>query len=159
MSNREFHTVSSPVGQITLGATDSHLVSLDIDGQSPTFHNPEHPILKQAARELAQYFEGVRNTFEVPVRLSGTPFQEAIWRTLAGIPYGETVSYGELGQLAGFPGSARAVGGAVGANPLPIIVPCHRVLGVTKKITGYSSGQGIPTKEILLRLENISYAA
>lgn len=159
MPNLEFHTISSPVGQITLGATDSHLVSLDIDGQTPSVDHPEHPILTQAARELTQYFEGSRSTFGVPVRLSGTPFQEAIWRCLTGISYGETISYGELGRLAGFPGSARAVGGAVGANPIPIIVPCHRVLGVTKRITGYSGGQGIPTKEILLHLENISYAA
>ncbi|HEV8013826.1 MAG TPA: methylated-DNA--[protein]-cysteine S-methyltransferase, partial [Pontimonas sp.] len=100
---------------------------------------------------------GTRTTFDLPLKAEGTAFQQSIWKALQDIPHGQTTSYGKLGSAVGKPGSARAVGGAVGANPLPIVIPCHRVLASDRRITGYSGGEGIPTKEKLLDLEKISY--
>lgn len=114
-------------------------------------------VLAHASTQLGEYFAGVRHTFDLPLAWSGTPFQEAIWRTLSTIPFGQTLTYDELGQKAGVGRAPRAVGGAVGRNPLPIIVPCHRVLGASGTITGYSAGEGIPTKEKLLRHEGIAF--
>lgn len=114
---------------------------------------------RQAVAELAEYFAGSRQVFDLPVALEGTPFQQRIWAELLQIPYGQLSSYGLLAAGAGNPAASRAVGGAVGANPVPIIVPCHRILASDGRITGYSGGQGIPTKRILLELEGISYKA
>lgn len=152
------HTVSSPLGPLTLTADESHLVALDFPGTlaATTDGAPNHPVLAQAVRELAEYFQGSRREFHTPVLLEGTPFQRSIWRALQDIPHGQTLSYGELGRRAGHPGSARAVGGAVGSNPIPIIVPCHRVMGASGAITGYSGGDGVSTKKALLRLEGVA---
>ena len=109
----------------------------------------------RAAAELNGYFQGITKSFSVETELIGTGFQKAVWAEIAKIDYGKTVSYSEIAAAIGKPGAARAVGGAVGANPIPIIVPCHRVMGSTGKITGYSGGAGIPTKEFLLKLEGI----
>ena len=100
-----------------------------------------------------------RTDFDVPVRLSGTPFQQAVWAELERLGWGEATSYGALAAAVGKPGSARAIGGAVGANPIPIIVGCHRVLASDGRITGYSGGDGIPTKLWLLGHERIGFAA
>lgn len=114
-------------------------------------------VLATAASQLNEYFAGTRTSFDLPVAWEGTAFQQAIWRELQSIPFGTSVTYQELGESAGVGKAPRAVGGAVGKNPVPIIVPCHRVLGASRKITGYSGGEGIPTKERLLALEGISY--
>jgi methylated-DNA-[protein]-cysteine S-methyltransferase len=129
-------------------------------GRLPHDGLPEkpNPVLDEAVLQLDQYFSGDRKTFDVPVRLEGTPFQLAIWQQLSRLGWGEFVSYGELGAAAGRPGSGRAVGGAVGANPIPIIVGCHRILASSGKITGYSGGSGIPTKVWLLDHESIGHS-
>jgi methylated-DNA-[protein]-cysteine S-methyltransferase len=114
-------------------------------------------VLDAAAAQLTEYFQGTRTTFDLPVSWSGTAFQEAIWAKLQSVPFGSSVTYQELGRAAGVGMAPRAVGGAVGRNPIPIIVPCHRVLGADKKITGYSAGEGITTKKKLLELEGISH--
>lgn len=152
---RTTHTFPSPVGDITLWLEGNALARLTIhDGPAAAAATtPEHPVLADIVAQLAEYFAGHRQSFDVPLALRGTTFQEDIWNTLVDIPYGHTRSYGELGARAGHPGSARAVGGAVGANPVPIIVPCHRVMGKDGAITGYSGGSGIPTKQWLLRME------
>jgi methylated-DNA-[protein]-cysteine S-methyltransferase len=105
----------------------------------------------------SEYFAGHRHDFDLPVSLAGTAFQLAVWEQLVDLEYGEVVSYGELGMATGRATAGRAVGGAVGANPIPIIVPCHRVLGSDGRITGYSGGDGIPTKAWLLEHEGISH--
>ncbi len=109
--------------------------------------------MQQAADELRRYFAGERVQFSCPLDLHGTPFQLMVWRELQQIPYGETRSYGEIAQAIGRPTASRAVGAANGANPVAIIVPCHRVIGSKGSLTGY--GGGLPTKAWLLSLEGI----
>ncbi|HEV8012977.1 MAG TPA: methylated-DNA--[protein]-cysteine S-methyltransferase [Pontimonas sp.] len=148
-------TVDSPLGPLALTSDGEFLIGLDIGKRVP--HPSSDPVIELATRQLDEYFAGTRTTFDLPLKAQGTAFQQSIWKALQGIPHGQTTSYGELGRAVGKPGSARAVGGAVGANPLPIVIPCHRVLASDRRITGYSGGEGIPTKEKLLGLENISY--
>lgn len=111
----------------------------------------EVPPLKQAMEELRRYFAGEYVQFSCPLDLHGTPFQIKVWEALFRIPYGETRTYGELARTLGYPNAARAVGAANGANPIAIIVPCHRVIGSNGSLTGY--GGGLETKEWLLALE------
>jgi methylated-DNA-[protein]-cysteine S-methyltransferase len=105
----------------------------------------------EAIRQLREYFAGKRTGFDLPLAPKGTDFQRAVWRQLQEIPYGETISYGELARRVGNPKAARAVGSANGSNPLPIVIPCHRVIAGDGSIGGF--GGGLPTKEILLALE------
>ena len=145
-------TVDSPIGTITLIADDEALVEVRfpkegwrVDGAVP---DPDHPVLRQAAQELTEYFDGERTDFGVPLDPRGTAFQLSAWEALRTIPYGETVSYGEQAKRLGDVGKARAVGAANGRNPLPIIVPCHRVIGSNGHLTGF--GGGIESKAWLL---------
>jgi len=105
----------------------------------------------EAGRQLREYFEGRRQEFDLPLAPEGTTFQRAVWRCLQEIPYGETISYGELARRVGNPAASRAVGAANGRNPIPIVIPCHRVIGASGKLTGF--GGGLPIKEALLALE------
>jgi methylated-DNA-[protein]-cysteine S-methyltransferase len=104
-----------------------------------------------AAKQLKEYFAGKRADFDLPLAPEGTEFQRTVWRSLQDIPYGETISYGELAKRVGNPKASRAVGAANGQNPIPIVIPCHRVIGANGKLTGF--GGGLPTKEKLLALE------
>ncbi len=112
----------------------------------------------RAVGQLEEYFAGHRRDFDLPISLAGTAFQLAVWEQLVALDWGEVISYGDLGQATGRATAGRAVGGAVGANPIPIIVPCHRVLGSDGRITGYSGGEGIPTKSWLLAHEGIAHS-
>ena len=151
--------VDSPIGRIELVGTDTAIVSLTIEraGHLPREADPElsNPVLDEAARQLAEYFAGTRHSFDLPLSPSGTAFQKAVWQQLSELAFGEVASYGDIGRATGRPSAARAVGGAIGANPIPIIVPCHRVLDSNGRITGYSGGNGIPTKSWLLDHEGI----
>jgi methylated-DNA-[protein]-cysteine S-methyltransferase len=109
--------------------------------------------LRQAARELGEYFAGKRRKFDVPLAPAGTPFQRAVWRAIAAVPFGSTINYTELARQAGFPGSARAAGTATGRNPLSIIIPCHRILGSNGSLTGYAGG--LHRKRALLEHEGV----
>jgi methylated-DNA-[protein]-cysteine S-methyltransferase len=160
MSSFSFATIDSPVGRLELVSNGEALERLAIEG-------PEYPlqhggragqpdaVIAQATGELAEYFAGTRRTFDVPVKLVGTAFQQAIWHELATLGFGETIGYAQLAARAGNPHAARAVGGAVGANPVAIIIPCHRVIAANGKLTGYSNGSGLETKIQLLKLEGI----
>lgn len=106
----------------------------------------------QAVAQLREYFAGERTAFDLPLALEGTPFQRAVWRKLQEIPYGETISYGELASRIGKPKASRAVGSANGANRIPIVIPCHRVIAAGGKLGGF--GGGLPVKEALLALES-----
>jgi methylated-DNA-[protein]-cysteine S-methyltransferase len=105
----------------------------------------------EAVRQLREYFAGLRTEFDLPLKPEGTPFQANVWRNLQEIPYGETISYGELARRVGNPNASRAVGAANGCNPIPIVIPCHRVIGSNGKLVGF--GGGLPIKEALLALE------
>lgn len=153
--------VDSPLGRILLLGDDEAVTLLEIESASG-FRSGEGEdaptaVLETAAAQLREYFAGERREFDVPVRLGGTAFQQAIWAELDAIPFGEVRSYGELGVATGRATAGRAVGGAVGANPVPLIVPCHRVLASDRRITGYSAGLGVPTKVWLLDHEGIAH--
>ena len=153
--------IGSPIGRIEVTADDTHVLSLAMerDGHLPHDALDENPneLLRRAATQLEEYFAGTRRDFDLPVRLVGTPFQQSVWAELNAIPWGGVLSYGEVGLSTGRPTAGRAVGGAVGANPVPIIVPCHRILASNRRITGYSGGNGVPTKQWLLAHEGIAY--
>ncbi len=153
--------LDSPIGRIEVVGDGTAIVSLAIerDGMLPHDELAERPdpITDRAIAQLAEYFDGTRHDFDVPVAPAGTAFQLAVWEQLVELQWGEVVSYGDLGHATGRATAGRAVGGAVGANPIPIIVPCHRVLGVDGRITGYSGGEGIPTKAWLLAHEGIPH--
>lgn len=163
MTNVFLIRLDSPIGRIEVVADDDAVTGLSIerDGVLPHDDSPERPnaVLERAGVELDEYFRGDRTDFDLPVRLEGTDFQRAVWAELARLGWGEAISYGSLAAAVGRPGSARAIGGAVGANPVPIIVGCHRVLASDGRITGYSGGEGVPTKLWLLGHERIGFAA
>ncbi len=151
-------TTPSPLGTLTLAASAQGLVGVWFGDQAhlptlapwPVQHN--HPVLLQTAQELQGYFAGTRQTFSVPLDLgTGTAFQQQVWQCLLAIAPGQTTSYGAISQRLGNPKAVRAVGGAVGRNPIGIIVPCHRVIGANGSLTGYAGG--LDRKVALLNLE------
>jgi methylated-DNA-[protein]-cysteine S-methyltransferase len=143
--------VDSPIGPLGVVATGSALAAVLFDGGrlSPEGRSP---VLAEARRQLDAYFDGELVEFDLPLDLHGTEFQRQCWLALATIPYGQTVSYGEQARRLGLgPDAARAVGAANGRNPLPIVLPCHRVIGADGSLTGF--GGGLPTKRFLLEHE------
>jgi methylated-DNA-[protein]-cysteine S-methyltransferase len=145
-------TIDSPVGLLGLEADDDGLTAVTFHPLADAPSPPTHPVLQQAADELAEYFAGRRTTFTVPLAWSrGTEFQRAVWRELTQIPYGQTWSYADVARRIGRPAAVRAVGAANGANPHAIIVPCHRVIGSDGSLTGY--GGGMERKTWLLQNE------
>ncbi len=152
----DYAWMDSPVGPL-LVAGDEAGVRYVLFGKGRAEVGPEPGWRENRARvagalgQLRAYFAGTLRRFDVPLAPEGTPFQQRVWRELLKIPYGETTSYGELARRIGSPNGSRAVGLANGANPISIIVPCHRVIGSTGKLTGY--GGGLKTKEWLLALE------
>jgi methylated-DNA-[protein]-cysteine S-methyltransferase len=149
----------SPVGKLKLIASDQGLVAVLWENDRPhrvrlseLVENPQHPILIETERQLTEYFAGKRQDFKVALDMRGTPFQRNVWEALLAIPFGETRSYGQLARQLGNPNATRAVGAANGRNPISIIVPCHRVIGSSGKLTGFAGG--LETKAHLLDLEN-----
>ncbi|HIW15540.1 MAG TPA: methylated-DNA--[protein]-cysteine S-methyltransferase [Firmicutes bacterium] len=145
-------TIKSPIGPLTLVEEGGALVQVVFDGDPVIAGREEDsPLLREAERQLAAYFAGHLQVFSLPLRTEGTPFQEKVWRALQQIPYGETRTYGELAASIGQPAAARAVGGANHRNPLPIVIPCHRVVAAHGGLGGY--GGGLDKKRWLLALE------
>jgi methylated-DNA-[protein]-cysteine S-methyltransferase len=151
-------THPSPVGELTLVASDAGLVAVlwpdDRPGRVPLpddVADGPHPVLEAAATQLAEFFAGTRTDFALPLAPAGTPFQRKVWDLLATVPHGTTTTYGELAAEVGGPSKARAVGAAVGRNPLSIVVPCHRVVGASGALTGFAGG--LPAKRWLLAHE------
>jgi methylated-DNA-[protein]-cysteine S-methyltransferase len=161
IDNDFFLQFTSPIGRIEVVSDGASITGLTIEhgGALPRDNRPplSNPVLAQAQTQLAEYFAGTRKDFALPLQLTGTLFQQEIWTQLQRLPWGIVTSYGELGATTGRPAAGRAVGGAVGANPIPLLVPCHRVLASNARITGYSGGEGIPTKVWLLEHEDIAY--
>jgi methylated-DNA-[protein]-cysteine S-methyltransferase len=151
-------TYDSPMGTMLLAASDRGLAGVWFVGQrhgpdsSGWRADPEHPVLRQAIAQLTAYFAGERVDFDLPLDLqAGTPFQQSVWDALRSIPRGGTTSYADLARRLGRPQAARAIGAAVGRNPVSIVVPCHRVLGTGGALTGYAGG--LERKTALLQLE------
>ncbi|MFG2309996.1 methylated-DNA--[protein]-cysteine S-methyltransferase [Streptomyces sp. NPDC048566] len=154
---KRHHVIDSPYGPLTLVADDGVLAGLYMAGQrhrpaQETFGERDDTILGEVTEQLDAYFAGESRRFTVPLRLTGTPFQRAVWKQLQAIPYGRTRTYGELAEALGNPGASRAVGLANGRNPVGIIVPCHRVVGADGALTGY--GGGLDRKQRLLDFES-----
>jgi methylated-DNA-[protein]-cysteine S-methyltransferase len=151
--------IDTPLGKLLATAEDDRLTGLYFDGQAhaptPRAEWKEEKagagLFEQCARQVGEYLGGKRHAFELPLAPAGTEFQQRVWREIARIPFGETLTYAELARRAGAPGSARAAGAATGRNPLSIVVPCHRVVGAAGALTGYAGG--IERKERLLALE------
>jgi methylated-DNA-[protein]-cysteine S-methyltransferase len=153
-----FKTMPSPVGKLRLVASDQGLAAIlwEKDDpkrvrQLPASEDKGHPILLETECQLKDYFDGKLQAFTVPLDPVGTPFQKKVWEELAAIPFGETVTYGQLANKFGNPNLSRAVGGANRRNPISIIAACHRVIGSTGDLTGYAGG--LDTKAFLLTLE------
>ena len=152
-----YTTVGTPIGEILIAGTDSAIRYLSFQDTTKYRIEPADDwqkggdVVLEARRQLLEYFDRKRQTFDVPLDPQGTPFQRQVWDALVAIPYGETRSYGQQAESIGRAGAQRAVGAANGRNPIAIIIPCHRVIGSTGKLTGF--GGGLPTKEFLLDLE------
>ncbi len=147
-----YSTMESPIGTLYLIGTKDYLCQIKI-------HCPKEitrqdlPLFQEAQRQLKEYFSGKRKVFKLPIFFQGTPFQEKVWRSLLNIPYGSTKSYQEIAQEIGNEKAVRAVGGAVHRNPLPLILPCHRVIGKNGSLVGF--GLGLSTKKWLLEHERL----
>lgn len=141
-------SMNSPVGPLTITEEEGHIISLDWGW---AMDSTETPLLREAAAQLEAYFDRTLYTFDLPLDPPGTAFQRKVWDALKRIPWGKTVSYGQLAAEIGT--GPRAIGGACGMNPIPIIIPCHRVLASNGGLGGYSGQDGVETKSQLLRLE------
>ena len=155
--------IATPLGMAFATSLGDNLTGLYFEGarRAPDIapqwrEDPGHSPLRECARQLADYFAGRRRSFELALAPGGTSFQRRVWIEIARIPYGQTLSYGELAALCGAPAAARAAGAATGRNPLSIIVPCHRVVGSNGELTGYAGG--LPRKTRLLELERAPQA-
>lgn len=154
-------TVTTTIGDLRVVASDAGVRAIllplpDCHASAVGRDDPDHPVLRDASRQLREYFAGERRVFDLPLDVDGTAFQRSVWEALVEIPYGATESYGQLAERIGRPGAARAVGAANGRNPVPIVVPCHRVIGADGTLVGYggSSEAGLTMKRRLIRLES-----
>ncbi len=154
-----YKAMPSPVGKLKLIASDNGLVAILWENDPPRrvrlgelTEQPRHPVLVETERQLCEYFAGRRKEFTIPLDMRGTRFQNDVWKALIAIPFGETRSYAQLATQLGNPRATRAVGAANGRNPISIVVPCHRVIGSSGKLTGFAGG--LVTKARLLDLEN-----
>jgi methylated-DNA-[protein]-cysteine S-methyltransferase len=154
-----YDTIESPIGKLTIATDGTHITALHIEGDRhfnkiPTDwkHNDSHRLLKSAKSQLKEYFDGSRQKFKLPLKIVGTSFQQSVWKVLESIPFGKTTSYKQIAEKINKPNAVRAVGTAVGRNPICIIVPCHRVLTSDGLLGGYVAG--LERKESLLSLEN-----
>ena len=148
----EFWMFDTLLGTMAVGEEDGHITRVYLpNSPMPRLMPHKTPLLERAEGQIREYFDGRRQEFDLPLTFVGTDFQKKVWQALTEIPYGETVTYGALAERIGCPGGARAVGAANHCNPLPILVPCHRVVGAGGNLTGYAGGMEM--KKFLLELE------
>ena len=149
----EFWMFDTPLGTMAVGEEEGAIVRLWLPNTpKPRLMPHKTPLLERAEEQILEYLNGQRQEFDLPLAFMGTDFQKKVWKALRDIPYGQTERYGELAERIGCPGGARAVGMANRCNPLPILVPCHRVVGAKGQLTGYAGG--LEMKRTLLELEN-----
>ena len=148
-------SISSPVGAVSVYARGGSIVYLEM-GKAAAPNDSRSPIVEKALLQLGDYFEGRTEVLDFSVAPEGTDFQRSVWAEIAKIGFGETTTYANIAAKIGKPKAARAVGGAVGSNPVALVIGCHRVMGSSGKITGFSGGDGIPTKRWLLAHESIA---
>jgi methylated-DNA-[protein]-cysteine S-methyltransferase len=147
--------LDTPIGRLRLATDGAALTAIDFHARGRAGSGtPPDPVLRETARQLAAYFDRRLRAFDLPLAPQGTTFQRAVWEALLSVPYGTTTSYGEIARRIRRPSAVRAVGAANGANPIPIVIPCHRIIGKSGALTGY--GGGLPIKEHLLALEGIT---
>ena len=149
---RCYQIVPFPVGSVTIVEEGGHIIYIKFGPHAGDAIGKETPVIREAVRQLSDYFDGKLKTFDLPLKMTGTPFQMKTWAALQTIPYGETRSYGDIARQIGNAKACRAVGMANHNNPVSIVVPCHRVIGTNGSLTGY--GGGLPIKRQLLELEN-----
>lgn len=148
----EFWMFDTLLGTMAVGEEDGYINRVYLpNSPMPRLMPHKTPLLERAQEQITEYFDGRRQEFDLPLTFAGTDFQKKVWHALTEIPYGETVTYGALAERIGCPGGARAVGAANHCNPLPILVPCHRVVGAGGNLTGYAGG--VEMKKALLELE------
>jgi len=159
-AQRIFHRVhESPVGPLLIAVSDAGVHAIEFhESRHPVRRDARweaepHPLLDEVATQLDQDFAGDREAFDLPLAPEGTAFQQSVWQALSDIPFGETRSYADIAHVIGKPNAVRAVGAANGRNPIPIVVPCHRVIGADGALTGF--GGGLPTKRFLLAHEGV----
>lgn len=151
-----YRRAPSPLGELTVVADDDWLTELHLPGDAgvvPPDAVEGGPTVDRAAAQLAEWFAGDRRHFDLPLAPLGTAFQRRVWAALVSVPYGETATYGDIAAAIGQPTATRAVGAANGRNPIPLIIPCHRVIGSNGAMVGYSGGGGVATKRYLLDVE------
>ena len=153
--------MASPIGRLELVESGGALTGIHFDAPvdgNPRYERGGSSVLTTAHRQLSEYFEGRRRVFDLPLRPAGTDFQRRVWEVLATVAWGTTTTYGEIAARLGLPpGASRAVGAANGANPIPVVLPCHRVVGADGTLTGYAGG--LERKALLLRLEGVASEA
>lgn len=147
--------IETPIGKIYIAEENNKIIEINLDSKKNNYEIKNTKVLNLAEKQLLEYFEGKRKKFNLPLKLKGTPFQEKVWNELLKIPYGETRTYGEIAKNIENPKAARAVGMANHNNPISIVVPCHRVIGVNNKLVGY--GLGLDKKQYLLDLEKKNF--
>ncbi|NUS60163.1 MAG: methylated-DNA--[protein]-cysteine S-methyltransferase [Lysobacter sp.] len=159
-ARRIFHRIhESPVGPLLIAVSDAGVHAIEFQAsrhpvrRDARWEADPHPLLDEVALQLDQYFAGDREEFDLPLAPEGTEFQRSVWRALSAIPFGQTRSYADIAHVIGNPNAVRAVGAANGRNPIPIVVPCHRVIGADGALTGF--GGGLPTKRFLLAHEGV----
>ena len=158
LMNLFYKEIPSEVGKLKLVANEQALVAILWENQKPNriklgdrLENEHHPIIAKTEKQLREYFSKKRRSFDIPMELHGTDFQKAVWEELKKIPFGSTLSYGQIAKNMNHPKAVRAIGGAIGKNPISIIIPCHRVIGSDGSLTGFAGGLGL--KAALLKLE------
>lgn len=158
-----YQTLKTPAGNLYLAGTESHIHAIVFEKQWPALQKrfkdlkeTETPVLREAKRQMKDYFSGTRKTFDLPLKMEGTPFQQRVWKALNAIPFGETRTYKQQAEAMKAPKAVRAVGRTNGLNLICIVIPCHRVVGTNGKLTGYAGG--LEVKEFLLKLETTKIA-
>ncbi len=149
-----YKEINSSIGKLAITTSDHAVLSIIWEAEEDHHTTSNHPLITATEKQLTEYFHKTRHTFDIPLAFHGTPFQNDVWNALLEIPYGTTLSYADIARKIGRPKAVRAVGTAIGKNPLLILIPCHRVIGSNGNLSGF--GAGVENKALLLNIEKNS---